>query len=70
MNRKQIIVLWIGVIIFALRAFFPPISYPSLAEIMSSSPGRNGIDIPLLVSHELGILVLTVAACFTLKDKR
>ncbi len=80
MNRKQIIILWVGIAIFVLMGLFPPwVVYEQghlyfLHKLTLFSPIRtnNGsrIDVPRLCVQWAMVAVVTSGLLITLKDKK
>jgi hypothetical protein len=71
-KRKQSIVLYIGAIAFALRAFFPPLDRPAFMPAIDQAVLDRfaTVNMGLLIIQELAILLLTGVAYFTLKGRR
>ncbi len=77
MNRKQMIVLWIGITVFVLMGLFPPF----IASLPSGYGGRQryyqfilsiygNIDIIRLCVQWAMVAVITGGLIYTLKDKK
>lgn len=76
MNKKQLVVLWIGIIIFALVSLDPPRkSHPRPIRRTNDAPiveiiVTGGVDGAKLLSRWSIIIVLTGGLIYTLKDKK
>lgn len=76
MNKKQLIVLWIGIIIFVLVSLNPPRkSYRTPIRRTNDAPivqviGAGRIDVGVLLSRWSIIIVLTGGLIITFKDKK
>ena len=76
MNKKQMIVLWIGIIIFVLVSLHPPRkSHPRPIRRTTDAPiveviGAGNVDGVKLLSRWLIIIILTGGLIYTIKDKK
>ncbi len=77
MNKNQLIILWIGIIIFVLVSINPPQkSYPNTPihrtdnEPIVEIIGAGEVDGVKLLSRWSIIIVLTGGLIYTFKDKR
>lgn len=76
MNKKQMIVLWIGIIIFVLVSLDPPLkSHRMPIRRTDDAPiveviGAGEVDGAKLLSRWSIIIVLTGGLIYTLKDKK
>jgi len=76
MNKKQLIVLWIGIIIFVLVSIDPPQKhYPRPTLRRTNAPiveviGDGGVDGAKLLSRWSIIIVLTGGLIYTFKNKK
>lgn len=77
MNRKQLVVLWVGVFLFVIAGLWPPSIYTQVTEEMESSwmefkfilsGGANPVLWQNLLTEWLIIAALTAAGILTLRD--
>ena len=72
MNKKQKIIMWIGITIFVLMGLFPPYEYESETSygLLIDPDGYSELDFIRLAIQWIIVSVLTVGAIYSTKGTK